>query len=186
MAFGAQAQVDPDLDSLGLYYDTGATENCGEFSLGEWANLYIVLTRASINTGLQGADFSLFYPQEDTPGWFLIESTASGGFDNCDHGEGPRCPFFPDPLPWTPAIVLKTIMLAYMGPLEEPSCLRFFLGPSQYFGDDLMYYRSAGEFYPMYPSTGSYEIPVAVANCDCGEPIPVERGSWGILKALYR
>jgi hypothetical protein len=55
-----------------------------------------------------------------------------------------------------------------------------------YFYTDAFYYANdgiPGTVVPLSPSSGSYDLPVAVIN---GETVSVENEGWGAVKSLYR
>ena len=52
------------------------------------------------------------------------------------------------------------------------------------FGEERYRLDGAPTEFPLYPSSGSAALPLAVINGDA--PVAVEESSWGQVKALYR
>ena len=180
----ALAQVDPDDDMIGVYFDPGATIYCeqgimpGQYGPGF---LYLVITKPSAPGGVSGWECRL----EIGPCMFVLDWGYQGLAINAatppEFAVGLAAP-----LPAAPAVILldMTIFVTcldctwiYVKPTYSPSIPGV---PVYVDGDDV------GHLIPLGQSTGGPDEPVAGVNCDCPPPIPTEQDTWGTLKTMYK
>ena len=182
---GAVAQVDPDPDGIGIYFDEQGYTNCVNLEPGVYGPgfCYLLITQASEPSGVSGWECRL---DIEGPLFVLWMEFFGGAFGT---------PIGPDiivglnyGLPWAQAIALVDITIY----LTEPGQVVFTVGPTSTptipgypayaAGDD------PGNVIPLYPSAGYDEfgnaLPCAVINGEC--PVKKQDMTWGGVKALYR
>jgi hypothetical protein len=184
MAFAgnALAQVDPDPDGIGMYFDMGGTQYCADGVGGGQVLLYLVITRASQASGVSGWEAHVDYTVPDgcfEQGWTLL-------------GDGPlnvsAAPDFIVGLA-TPFPGADAIAIAEYGVLVFcADCIEFVVRaadnpslpgvPLYAAGDD------PGLFIPLQNSAGEGGATGQI-NCGCST-VPNEDATWGSLKTLYR
>ena len=178
----ALAQVDPDVNSIGIYFDQGATINCTTAPLFTLFTSYLCATNISEPSGIFGWECSV---ECGPPGNFLELAWTPRGLyvnvltpPNFVVGLG-------QPLPWVPSIVLMdiSIMALSYDPIYftlHPTIPSSFYPPSPGYaaGDD------PGNLIPLDYSVGSEDV-CAIINGDC-YVVGNEEMSWGGVKALYR
>jgi len=178
----ALAQIDPDPDGIGIYFDTEATIHCSYVPVGVPFEMYLVLTNASATAGVAGwecrieySEFPLFILQWLPHNWI-------GSFwdpPNFMIGLDP-------PLPWSPTINLMTISAIVF----DPTCTWLSIVPHP--GASIpgeVIYLDAGDYatlITMHQSTGGPNIPVAGINCDCPPPTAIESTTWSGIKSVFR
>lgn len=182
LAAPASAQLDPDPDGLGVYFDPAATEVAAQIVVGETVPAYLVLTRpsqpgtlalweasvgpTSFNAMVHGTPIDAFNMAQNMPG-------SAGVAFACGMDE---------PYPaLQPVTVLANLEILVLG--EGP--VGIVVGGVSY---DFPYYRP-DDFYhgpdtELFPSSGDASLPVAVING--AAPVGDETWSWGGVKALYR
>lgn len=174
------AQVDPDPDGIGIYFDLAATTHCAQIGTYEPFELYLLLTNASAEGGVHGWECQVQYDLVlFVMGW---EAMGYGGsfFTPPDFSLG-----LENSLPWAPAIHLLTMTCLVF----SPECAWLYLAPYSIpvIPGQMAYADGAdpSQIIPMHASTGGYGIPVAGVNCDCPPPVTTARASWGAVKSLY-
>jgi len=182
LAATSLAQIDPCPDGIGIYFDQEATQVTATAELGETVVAYLIATNPSQVGGLALWEGSVFTPVFEVVIW----GSPSYGINlanNMPPG-GPSFSFLVTPDPPLPALqpifVLATLDVTVWA--EGPIGLH--VGGYSF---ELPMYRvddPYGQDHSLYPASGSVDLPVAVINGD--PPIPVEPGSWGQLKTLYR
>lgn len=178
----APAQVDPDPNGIGIYYDTAATIHCEQFVPPGEFELYLVLTQATAMAGVGGWELRIEFncPSVWVTGWF-IHGWQGGFLDPPNFMQG-----LVDPRPWSPAILLMTMTVLGL----NPDCCWFYIvpHPSPSIPGSIMYVDAADpwNWIEMYPSTGGFTTPVAGINCDCPPPVANEKYTWGGVKTIYR
>jgi hypothetical protein len=184
----AMAQIDPDPDGIGLYFDMDGTSVCGEAGTGMTANIYLAITNASRSAGISGWEAHVVLPDPLPAGHFVLAWTLFGDglnlFAPPDFVVG-----LGSPLPWTPAIVVLNIQMGVFG---APTCIPMALRPAnQPSHPGYMVYVNAADFTDIvnlqYSAGADYNAPCAMLNCgpDCGV-VSDEASSWGSVKSLYR
>ena len=177
----AIAQIDPDSDGIGVYFDEGATQVVANVSVGESVNAYLIATNPS-----QPGTLALWEAVVVPSGPGLVLGSPVGGFNMSTNMPGnPGYGFtvsMDDPYPALQAItILATLDISV---LEEGSIGLHVFGGGSY---DLPNYR-VNDFYGpdhfLYPSSGSCDMPTAVIN-GMG-PIANKQWSWAGVKSLFR
>ncbi len=181
----ALAQVDPDPDGIGMYFDLEATQYCLDFSGGQ-VFVYLLMTNCSQSSGISGWEAHVTYtvPAGDfETGWVLPTGSLNvSSAPDFVVGLG-------TPHPYESAILLATYgilvfntstMDFYVGPCNTPSIPGV---PVFAAGDN------PGLLLPMQQSSGSPDLPVAQINPDGGCPGQVtgsEQDTFGGVKSMYR
>ncbi len=181
---GAFAQVDPDHDGIGIYFDQGATTNSAVVAEGTVSvTAYLILTNPTFGGNLVhwAARVSC---DPNSPYQASIAGTVYNG-TNIDIDNMPGSSHWSfeasvDQQPPYPVseITILAELLVYPATYSEPIYLFVTEGPE---------YPAYGaeEGWAYYqPSSGSLDLPVAVINGDA--PVPTENQSWGQLKSLFR
>jgi hypothetical protein len=177
------AQIDPDSDGFGMYFDLDATDNCVPWPAGP-VYVYLILTNASEPTGISGWECHVTYTVP--AGCFEVGWTLPAGSLNVS-----TAPDFvvglAAPVPNAPTIQLATLCILvfcvpsiyfYVGPADTPSIPGFAAYAAGENSDRLI---------PMYPSSGNSNWPVAGMNIDCEfPPFSTEDETFGGIKAMYR
>ena len=181
----AMAQVDPDVNSIGVYFDTGATVHCLPPVVAPGSHgpgfIYLIITNPSAGGGVFGWECSI----EVCPTMFVLNWGYVGQAINACT-EPDFLVGLATALPWAPAVVLldMTIFLTamdccwiYIHPSATPSIPGY---PAYVDGGDV------GNIISLGQSTGGDLDPVAGINCICPPPIGSQDQTWGTVKALYR
>ena len=167
-------------DNVGIYFDEGATEaNLANPTLYGNTFAYLVLSHAT-GSAVYGwechVDFVAGSGYSVVTLWHAIGYTGSV-WTPPDFAVG-----LSTPLPWSEQIVLMEITVFYTG-----GEARFYLAPYPvpslpgqmvYLGDGYPDLR------PMYPSSGSFDLPVACLGCE--DAVSLENSSWGEIRRWYR
>ena len=172
----AVAQVDPDPDGIGIYFDQEATVVAATGSTGEVLQAYLVGTNLSQSGNIDYWE-SYVCPDQGAS----VGGSPYGSYNYAMNMPGDPCwsciALYMDP----PLPAQEITLLASLGIyIEDDSVpIGLFVG-----GEDR--YRIDGSLveYPMFPSSGSPDLPVATINGEA--PIPVEPVTWGGVKALYK
>ncbi len=180
------AQIDPALNSFGLYFDTGGEVNCVDATPGVPVTGWVTITNPKLAC-VNGWGFGVSYAPIDG---VIVDYVPTGG--------GIWIPDYPQGH-WTvggldftgaPAVqVLEVTILPlsfepvffYLGPYagQQPPPLK---NPGYYCGE----WNLMADWEFLTPSSGDYTLPVGCINCDCGGVIPNRGVTWGSLKALFR
>jgi len=185
LAGPAFAQIDPDLDGIGIYYDLDGYEHCHyQVPPGTQLELYLLLTNPSSVAGVSGWECRIepsYSAMNLVVNWHAV-GYWGGFWDPPNFQIG-----LATPLPWAPAVHLLTITSLIL----DPACWWFYIvpHPTPTIPGQIIYVDGVdpGIIIPMYQSTGGPENPVAGVNCSCiPPPLPTEQASWGSVKSLYR
>ena len=180
----AYAQLDPDDDGIGVYFDPCACNNCISMDVGSH-RAFLVITHPTSPAGVHGWEAKLWA----TGPMFITGVGLQGANINVGVLPNEYIVGVVDPLinPFTyPAVVIATI--------------DFYLSataPAAQFWIDGVMFHSLPEKQPAYldgsdtnvikklqQSTGGRDFPVATINGDCA--VAVEGETWGGVKALFR
>lgn len=187
MAGGAFAQLDPDADGIGVYFDPCACVNCLSLPAGTHTG-YVVITHPSSDEGVGGweAEITQTGPAAVTA-WNLEGNAINAATRPNEFVVGLGSPLV-NPYMF-PAVVVATLELFIY---DETTPVEFFI--------DGVYFHSLPDYDgPAYldggdPShiiglqqiQGGPDLPVAIINGDCGGVVATESTSFDNLKALYR
>ena len=181
LASSAFAVVDPDSDSIGIYFDETADANCADPVLYAPFPAYIIITNPSQPVV---AGFEASWTPMGTPGQLILNAfsfpvqTVNVG-DNYNILAG-----FNTALPATEAVIVANMTFLMVGSDPNP----IILGPATPSSgtDGLPLYQGEvpGVFFNLGPSSGSVDLPVAEIYGGC--PVAVENETWGGIKGLYR
>ncbi len=189
----ASAQIDPDPNGIGLYFDEEATIYCLQAPVGSELTAYLCLTRITAASGVSRweATIEVSYPSA------VLTWNLRGQAVNAT-----EIPEFvvqlADPLPWQPSLVVLEMRIRVMTehplafrihPVSDPSVTDTLHPlPAYAAGTDPTDFRTLGYSWGWDPVTGT-PFWCAVINPvgDCSEaPAEREPSSWGTIKALYR
>lgn len=178
----ALAQIDPDVNSIGVYFDQDATINCWSVAPYVPISAYLCATNISESSGISGWECNVEVgPLSNV----LVLSWSLLGFAVNARTPPDFAVGLASPLPWAPSIVLLDIQMLALGPLPiyftlHPVYPSSFNPPSPGYaaGND------PGNLIPLGYSVGSEDV-CAILNGDC-YAIGNEEMSWGGVKALYR
>lgn len=184
-ATAALAQIDPDPDSIGIYFDEGATVNVFAPVGGQLqtpppvVSAYLVATRMTLAGNVFWWESAVAtYSPEGGPGSApAIWGAPRGGTNVATNLPGSARWAFsvypgPAPLPVVQILVLADLEIMWSPPDVVP-----------------LYIHSAmvvgfGVSNPLSASSGTWNLPVAMIN---GEPpAAAETRRWGAVKSLFR
>ncbi len=181
---GSMAQLDPDPDSIGIYFDsTGYQHNITELEPGIYGPgfMYLLITNASETSGISRWYCRLEYP----PSLGILDWGFQGDYFNVA-----SAPEFvieqAAPLPWQPAIVLLEMTIF----VPDSNCHWWFIHPvdsaPNVYQPSYETIANLENPIPLWQSTGDRYLPVAGINCDCPPAVDVRNLSWGSIKSIYR
>lgn len=181
----AQAQLDPDDDGIGIYFDPCACGNCITMTAGDH-RAFLVITHPTSPAGVYGWEAKVWA----TGPIFITDVSVMG--TNINVG--------------TPPEYIVGVTAPLINPFTYPAVViavfDFYLTntatPAQFFIDGV-WFHSLPTRVPAYldganteiikelrQSTGGRTIPVAMINGDCQGVVAVEGETWGGVKALFR
>ncbi len=161
-------------DVLGIYLDHEAIANCANLPAGEHF-VYLIVTRPSEPSGIAG--WECWIDIQGADNWMVLDWGLQGQAINM--APPPRFIVgLAEPLTGIESVILleMTLLILDEGPLEfyvrplEKSSLREHASFAA--GDD------PGRLVALQPASGSYDLPVAFVNGDCGPAAP-----WRSLKS---
>jgi hypothetical protein len=186
MGANAAAQLDPDPDGIGVYFDLAATEVATAAAEGEFVHAYLIATNIS-QPGAVVFWEALVAPNidaspDDPASWAgYVYGSPVDSYNYAMNMPGdPRwhCIAMPDPpLPVAPLTLLAHLTIQVVSAAYP---IALYVTGSPYYsvvGTD-------GPYHALYPSSGAADAPVAVINGLA--PIATDEGSWSRLKASYR
>ncbi len=185
LAGSAVAQVDPDPDGLGVYFDMTGEQYCTDFVGGQMFG-YLLMTNCSQPSGISGWECHVTYtvPAGDfETGWVLPAGSLNvSSAPDFVVGLG-------TPLPYAPALLLATygVLILNTSPMD------FFVGPCNTPSIPGVPVFAAGDnpglLLPMQPVSGSPDLPVAQINplggCP-GQVIEAQHETFGSVKAMFK
>ncbi len=187
IAGGAIAQLDPDDDGIGIYFDPCACVNCLDLPVGEHLG-YLVITHPTSELGVGGWEATI---TSTGPGvvteWELLGQAINAASRPNEFVVGLGEPVIN---PYTFPAVVVAILHLYI--IDDSAPIEFFIdgiyfhsipdydGPAYLDGADYSILK------PLQQIQGSPELPVAIINGDCAGVVATESTSFDNLKALYR
>ncbi|MBK8167345.1 MAG: hypothetical protein IPK64_15490 [bacterium] len=178
-AGAAHAGLDPDGDSMGIYFDPAGNSNCITAGLFTPVNAYLLLANPTAPTDGFGCTLTL----QGGPHFVLSVLLARGGLDVDASANGymvaTTAPY--------PVFADHSELLTMSVMLQGPTPLYFFIGPN---GEGTPACRrpvvgGPGGERCCGVSSGDVLLPVASVN-GAGCPVADESSSFGAVKALYR
>ena len=175
----ALAQVDPDPDGVGIYFDEGATLNA---TLAEVvppnpgsATAWLIATRVATPGFVQHFEGQVEwegYGAEAYPylpvGWDMCWEMPVSNYDHLCVEVGPSLLAAGD-------IVILTRYDVFLWVPDVT--MRFFLR-------SLRLWLYPATEVALHPANGDWNLPIAVINGEA--PVPVESAAWGSVKSLFR
>jgi len=187
VAGNAFAQLDPDDDGIGIYFDPCACVNCLDLAPGEHLG-YLVITHPTSAEGVGGWEATI---TSTGPGvvteWELLGNTINVATRPNEFIVGLGEPAI-NPYSF-PAVVVAIVHL-YI--IDESAPVEFFIDgvffpsiidspqPAYLDGSDYDIIK------PLQQIQGSADLPVAIINGDCSGVVATTDESFDSLKALYR
>ncbi len=175
-ANGARAQIDPDPDGIGIYFDMEATIVTAVAGTGDYVQAYLVGTNLS-----HSGDIDYWESHVGPDQGASVSGDPYGSYNYAMNMPGDpswHCiALSPDPPLPAQEITLLASLDIYILDGSGPIGL-YVSGVDRY-----RIFGSADE-HSMYPSSGSPDLPVATINGDA--PVPVATGTWGAVKLMYR
>lgn len=185
LGFGnAVAQLDPDDDGIGVYFDPCACVNCVPMEPGPQQGYVVITHPTAQQAGVGGWEAKIWL---EGPG--VITSTSYQGqsinfFNPPEYFVGIAVPLY-NPFMY-PAVVVATIDFLL---LDDTQPLQWYIDgvyrhslpervPAYLDGDDY------NIIIPLQQPTGGPTIPVATINGECA--VPTTEASWGDVKSLFR
>ncbi len=197
VATQACAQVDPDPDGIGVYFDQTALDNCLEnpcwFSC---VKAYLIATNISAD-GMLGWECSLRTWPDPLPVPLQVdlgfpELLVPGGLNVLDKFPSLAVMYSEPVGQGDPTIVLATLSTMYLGGIIQFGIGPFVWstpalpgGPAYVPGDDPLEWRylHPSSDTPFYDYEDTYLV-AAIGECLCA--VPAEVDSWGRVKTLYQ
>ncbi len=184
VASSAFAQLDPDDDGIGLYFDPCACVNCLPLDVG-FHTAFLVITHPTSPGGVGGweAEFTTVGPAAVTS--FALEGNAVNAATRPnEYIVGCTEPLYN---PYTYPAIVVAILEIYIENTDSP--VNFYIDGIYYhtMDDKVPAYIDGGDYNiakPLQQSTGGPDFPVATVNGECA--VDVDTESWGGVKALYR
>jgi hypothetical protein len=182
----AFAQLDPDDDGIGVYFDPCACVNCIELEVGT-ATGYVVITHPTSIMGVGGWEAKIWNTGPGLATYELLGNAINAATREYEFVVGLGTPAIN---PYTyPAVVVAIVHLAI---LDTGTPIEFFI--------DHVYFNSIEDvFQPAYVDggdltvlkalqqiQGSADLPVAIINGDCSGTVDTENETFDSLKALFR
>ncbi|MFH1844200.1 MAG: hypothetical protein ABIF77_13425 [bacterium] len=173
------AQVDPDPDGVGMYFDLDGMVYCNTFTGGP-ASVYLLLTNQSVDTGVGGFEAHVDYtvPAGNFEQGWTLPPSAINVSTAPDFVVG-----FGVALPHSNAIVLATYGVLVFG----VECMTFNVRASD--SGNLLYADGVdpGLLIPMQVSSNGSPYGAGLNCADCLEVVlDSDQQTWGQMKSLYR
>ena len=185
IASSAFAQLDPNPNGVGVYFDQGAMQNClMDPPLYSQVTAYVIATNIS-TPGILGWQCSLRTVPAVLPGGIGV----TAGCTMTDVLPDMSCTFGSRVGLNDPTIILATLTVLFTG-----GAIDFAIGPhSVPWLPDTPCFRAGNNFNTVLPLNASSSVPypgydntfivASINGALC--PVPTEPVSWGCLKALY-
>lgn len=186
LLLGAWPAAAQDRDLVGIYFDEAGASAAFE-TTAPWQEVHawVVLKGISAPSGVQGIALTGEWEGAEGLGWTSLIGAAS--FPLPSQPADWTLQAAP-PLPQADAVPVVKIWFLVRSPEQV---VRLYVGPppawtmtpplqaAVYQAND----GTPGTLVPLHPSSGSYDLPVAVVN---GPRAPVSEGTWGQVKGIYR
>ena len=181
LSSSAMSQIDPYPDSIGIYFDEGATENSQYISAPATVHAYLIATRISSPSGINswGGGVSSYVQIFST-----IRGDGENAFENVTDFMQQFDVTFSTPLLFSSAIVLADLYI----PITDDQAIDLFLEPLFGHGDTL-FYTNGTDITSLQPSVPCINIPcypARVASINSDGPVMSNIKNWGDIKSLYR
>jgi hypothetical protein len=175
------AQIDPNPDGIGFYFDQAATTFARNTSEPfELVTGYLCATRTTEPSGIVGWRATFELPDGIvTPDVKLPYRANMSWTDGCVVVTG-----IDPPLPPDPVVVLMKIDFTVPA-VGQPVCFYIDGCPGNPLFEHNPTYQAAvgaGGERPLRQLFGSHTQPIGIIN-DCGQPVELQ--TWGAVKALY-
>ncbi len=177
----AWSQIDPNPDGIGIYFDTDATSVVTTAQTGDFVQAYLIGTNMSHLGNLYVWESYVWtsYVGQQSP---YIHGEPYNAFNTAMNMPGtPGWSFVALVYPEPPLPVQEITLLASLTIFIEDASVPVGLFVSSYSNYSFSGY---GPEYPMYPSSGSSTLPVAMVNGET--PVASETSTLESVKALYR
>lgn len=182
MASTAMAQIDPDPNGIGVFFDQAGTIRCGQ-ATGGMLSVYVIASNISCPGGIGGWEANVTM---NAPGLMYLSAVLAG--------TGPinlyTAPEFQVglgvPMGYAPNMLLATVNYFVMA--GTPGT--FFVGPivhPQSIPGAACYADGAdvGHLVPFQPPQGLWTLPAALLNTPCGL-VGADPATWGGVKGMFK
>ncbi len=184
----AFAQLDPDQDGIGVYFDPCACVHCLDLAAGEHLGYVVITHPSSSDAGILGWEAKIW---AEGPGvvteWELMGEAANFATRPDEFIVGLGQPLT-NPYSY-PSLVVAVVHLFIF---DDETPINFFI--------DKVYFNSLPEvpqpvyldgadvnhIIPLQQIQGGPDLPVAIINGNCDDVVATESTSFDGLKALYR
>ena len=177
------AQLDPDEDGIGIYFDPCACGYCVTLPEGEHM-AWLVITHPTSEAGVGGWECEIAWDGPVVPLQWMLEGLAINVEEpptfSVGLGEPVSNPYL------FPAVVVMSIRLMVLS-VDEPC--NFYIDGILFHSlpDRVPAYLDGADYsniIQLRQSTGGPDIPVATINGDCA--VASEETSWSEVKGLFR
>jgi len=187
MAVSAFAQIDPDPNGIGVYFDTGAMTNAATWAGFTQNNAYVCITNPTGNVAAVEFGYNLTV----APGMLVRTAEvypataveASGNHAVPTAGE--NIIGFGSPLPATSSVVVMSWTFMLFGAVPVDFYITGTSVPGLPGGEPAFVDQADLLMYKLQQSTGGPLSAVATVN-NPPTPVPVESASFGNVKSLFR
>ncbi len=186
LAVSSSAQIHPDPDGLGLYFDPGGTAYETQTSVPfQQVTAYLLATNITDPMGISGWECAVITTGSvAAPSW-----TVSGGLNVTDGSAGlfqVGIGLFELALPSAPTVLLATWTGFIMAPFDIVEFLVTPFPGSVSFPDSAGYASGsdAGHLIPFDINGGCFGSGWTIINMWC--PLGAEQQSWSEIKTIYR
>jgi hypothetical protein len=183
MASPALAQIDPDEDGVGIYFDPCACNYCVTLDEGEHLG-YVVITHPTAPEGVAGWELEISWEGPAVVLEYIYEGMAINVETPPSFAVGLGEPIS-NPYMF-PAVVVLTMRVLL---LDTADPVNFFIDGIQFHSlpERVPAYVDGGNLdniIELRQSTGGPDFPVATINGDCA--VATEESSWSDVKQLFR
>lgn len=180
----AVAQLDPDEDGIGIYFDPCACVNCVPMEPGPQQGYVVITHPTAQQAGVGGWEAKIWVEGPGVITGMTFQGNAINFTAAPEYFVGIQIPLY-NPFMY-PAVIVATVDFLLLDDLQP---LQWYIDgvyrhslpervPAYLDGDDY------NIIIPLQQPTGGPTIPVATINGECA--VPTSEASWGDVKSLYR
>ena len=180
----AFAQLDPDEDGIGVYFDPCACVNCVPMEAGPQQGYIVITHPTSQEAGVGGWEAQIWCEGPAVITATLYEGQSINFLNPPDYVVGLGTPLY-NPFMY-PAVVVATLEFLIT---DTSAPVNFYINGiyKHSLPERVPCYLDGADYniiIPLQQPTGGPDIPVATINGACA--VPTETVSWGEVKSLYR
>lgn len=180
LSSSAMGQIDPYPDSIGIYFDEGATINSQYATAPTTVHAYLIATRISSS----GIDSWCGGVHCTVPIYSTTRGDGVNSYNNVTYFDQRFDVTFSTPLSSSSTIVLADLYI----PTSNEQAINLYLSLLEGH-EDSYYYSSGGATIYLQPSVPCINIPCYpawVASINWEGPVTSDTISWGEIKSLFR